>query len=416
MKVLFSTVNDTYLNELQTGCAAESTLLQICRTEQPDQIYLWMQTEHAENVSALLAAYCNTAAPERTVDIQTAPFPADDFSESVRSLLTMFQTEQPDAEILVNLLACDPVFAAAMQNVAAGSAQNIRIMADAQPASAPVQLTKPQPAEIAAPADNTELKRNMLREILFSLLDQYEYTAALQICKTNPELIPQQFTDLLTVTALRSQGQFAAALQQNTACNTGSKAAFGTHLAEYYLLLDLAVKKKQYSAFLHSVTPLVIELMILALQKLFQMDVTQYMIYASRKWDENKLVLAQLTGKFSESYTYHTKPKPCKVGGFVTTVHLSNLMENLSVPKRDGNLILDNLKLRQDTEIKMQTLAKHTLRGVTAEDIQKACTRTPEELLQMVCNYARNYTDLALDDAYVNTYQTLNNELKAMFA
>ena len=168
--------------------------------------------------------------------------------------------------------------------------------------------------------------------------------------------------------------------------------------------------------FLRSAPPFLIELLIAAIRTKYSMDITQYMIYGSRKWDHSKLMVGQMTGKFKESYTYHQKPKPGNLGVYVSTANLSNLIENLSVPRRDSQMMLDTLKLRLDIEEKTRSLSSFSMRGVTAQVIQTATTHTPEDLLQMMLNYARNYTDISLSDEYLQSYRTIGEKLKAMLS
>ena len=188
----------------------------------------------------------------------------------------------------------------------------------------------------------------------------------------------------------------------------------GQHsIAEYYLLLDQYVKQERYTDFLRAMQPFLLEIMIAAIRKQFNMDITRYMIYGSRRWDENKLVLEQMAGKFNETFTYHTKPKPTKAGGYVTTAHLSNLMENLSVQRQHATLILDTLKLRLYAEERIRTLASYNLQGVTAQDIEKVCACRAEDILRMLLNYVRNYTDITLTDEMVGSYQQMNEMIKS---
>ncbi len=256
--------------------------------------------------------------------------------------------------------------------------------------------------------------KSLTAKLLSALIDAYDYTGALTLARSSADAPAPQFIALLEAVELRSRGRFMEAQQKCRACGQAALMPDASLAAEYYLILDLFLKRQDYTGFLRAVPPYLIELLIAAIRTKFSMDVTQYMIFGSRKWDHSKLMIGQMTGKFKESYTYHQKPKPGNLGVYVTTANLSNLIENLVVPRRDAQMMLDTLKLRLDIEEKTRTLASFTLRGATAEEIRAAGTHTPDELLQMILNYARNYTDIALSDEYLRAYDTAGDALKSM--
>ena len=245
-----------------------------------------------------------------------------------------------------------------------------------------------------------------------ALIDTIRTEASMR--KAAGEQIPQSFTGLLEAAILRSSGRIPDALQSFRTQGQQALMPGAGMIPEYYLMLDLYLKQQRYTDFMRALTPFMIEVFIAAIRKQFQHDVTQYMIYCSRKWDENKLVLTQMTGKFNETYTFHTKPKPGKAGGFVTTAHLSNFMENMSVAKSHSHLILDTLKLRQSAEDKLRNWANYTLQYASAEDFRRACALTAEELLAMLRTYVRNYTDIVLSDEFLASYDKINEKLKSM--
>ena len=53
------------------------------------------------------------------------------------------------------------------------------------------------------------------------------------------------------------------------------------------------------------------------------------------------------------------------------------------------------------------------MQGVTAQDIEKACACRPEDILTMLLNYVRNYTDITLTDEMVSSYQQMNEMIKS---
>lgn len=265
--------------------------------------------------------------------------------------------------------------------------------------------------------DAEKIKKDAVSEfgkaMLAELVDSYDYHGALVLSKKLGDTVPEIVPFLLEAADMRSDGRFADANQMFRKCSLEGIMTGQQSVVEYYLLLDLYIKEERYIDFLRAVKPFLLEIMIAAIRKEFNMDITRYMIYGSRRWDENKLVLEQMTGKFNETFAYHTKPKPCKAGGYVTTAHLSNLMENLSVQRQHAGLILDTMKLRLNCEERVKTLAFYNMQGVTAQDIEKLCACRPEDLLLSILNYLRNHTDFTVSDEMLNSYQQMNEMIKS---
>ena len=457
MKILFSTfgqLQDAALPASETpdspAFVTDEALMKICRNERPEKLLLCLTTEQlkTEQLDHRYTAGLEQLADSFSTafDVFTEEYPESGTMAAVTALLTKLRLENPDAEILVNMASCNEEAAKILTMINATAGLDLTVIAAEQPAApaevpavtktadtaedTPVEEAPAEdtPAETepaadvsaestpveAAPAENTANAAQTVMQILKTLIKKYEYRAAADVAAAFPNELPAEFCTLLEAAALRSEGKFAVAQQTLRNAGLDSKTAFGTHTMEYFLLLNLYVQTGRYTEFLRGVSPYIVEIMISAVKKVFNLDVTQYMIYDSRKWDESKLVIAQMAGKFSESYTYHTKPKPSKAGGFVTSVHLSNLMENLSVPKNDRQLILDNVKLRLVAEAKPYSLAKHTLRGITADDISRVCGAKPEEIAAQLLNYTRSYTDINLSDEYLQAYPRLSNTLIAM--
>ena len=76
-------------------------------------------------------------------------------------------------------------------------------------------------------------------------------------------------------------------------------------------------------------------------------------------------------------------------------------------------MILDTLKLRLNEEERVKTLAFYNLQGVTAQDIEKVCACRPEDLLTMLLNYIRNYTDITFTDEMLHSYQQMNEMIES---
>lgn len=401
------------------AAAPDSELLldMISGTPEQQAIFSELLREPSLGLIGVPAEACppadDPAVPEQ-YDALPSEYPDADFSELADEIPEIPNTEIP-AEESLNEEAAETDAASELPSFEADSAD----FADEPQPEIPENADLADISAEAAPQIDTEqiaaeaVKVQNL-SILKQLIDAYDYRAAKMLSTQMGDSIPECFSALLDAANLRAGGRFMDAQKKMQALGQNALMPSGSGAAEYYLLMQLSVKTGRYTEFLRSLQPYLLEILIAAVRKQFSMDVTQYMTYGTKRWDHGKLMIAQMTGKFKESFRYHTKPKPGTLGVYITTANLSNLMENLSVPKQHDQLILDTIKLRLEAEEKLRTLTGYSMQGATAQDIQTACQHTPEELLTILLNYTRNYTDIAIDDAYLASYDNMNGALKAM--
>ena len=431
MKILFAPVSK------EVSSSEFTSIQDICVLHLPNQIRLFLP-EGLDLVNLSDADKAVLEALNSAYDIAITDYNPENPGEAAEYLKQM-RSDLPEAEILVNTLggsaelqaeirklasdeslrlilndgaAISETEASVSEDSAIESTDDTTAVAAEEPAadaeSAEPETAQPDPEAIKKDAVN-EFGKAMLSEMIAS----YDYHGALLLSKKLGDAIPEIVPFLLEAADMRSDGRFADANQMFRRCGLEGIMTGQQSIVEYYLLLELYIKQERYTDYLRAVKPFLLEIMIAAIRKEFNMDITRYMIYGSRRWDENKLVLEQMTGKFNETFTYHTKPKPCKAGGYVTTAHLSNLMENLSVQRQHATMILDTLKLRLNEEERVKTLAFYNLQGVTAQDIEKVCACRPEDLLTMLLNYIRNYTDITVTDEMLHSYQQMNEMIES---
>ena len=502
MKILFSPVgvNDPYKEERDPVTNAvtgvqEGPLLQICRQEKPDKVYLYFSGD-APMLEQQDRRFHNALeqldpAPEVQVILRLDvkdDAPAEFLREDFGGILTDIRDQAPEnSELIVNVFSGTDAMREAFTALAgecrqeqdpdpvvteddddelppdffdgfgedAGSAPIVHLTDDgdaAEPevsdaaedetsdsgneiAEAPAaedaeeaaesEETEPADAELSVPetaeapaepdvpaVDPAALIADEQKKLLTILIDAHEYAAAQALCLRMEQPPAPAFSALLDAAVLRSSGRWPAAFQRFRDLGQAELAAGITPASDYFLRLSMLAERDDCTAFFRAVPALLVEVFLAVIRKQFGNDLTQYMIYNSRKWDENKLVMAQLTGKFNETFTYHTKPRPMKVGGFVTTAHLSNYMENVSDRKKHSAMILETMKLRQYAEDKVKNVTTYALSSVSGADMKKFNLFPPAEIITMIRDYIRNYTDIALDDTVLMSYQKMNEALK----
>ena len=448
MKILFSPVGMTDpvsedRKQLTDGQPAvrEGALLQICRHERPDKIILYFSKEACDLEQQDHRYLGGLELLEQSLgisfDIEVIERPAltevhlfDVFLRDFRDILTKLRDDYPDAELLVNVSSGTPAMKSTLQILASATELDLKPLQVAtpnkqtnHPRECNIQQEWTRNADLLPEAENrvtvsehTNLLYEFNRRVLAKLIDEYDYHAAKTVSVQLRGLISPKFTSLLDAAILRSDAKFRDAQQKFRECGREDLMSGNMQTAEYFLLLDIYVKKEKYTDFLRALTPFLLEILLAAIRKQFQMDMTRYMMPNSRTWDERNQDLQDMIDLFDESSAYHANPRQYKynrIKSFVTSADLSNIIENKADPKRQKQLVMDTLKLRQDVEERIRNLAAHTMNGVSAMDIQKACSLSPQKLIELLKSYVRNYTDIPLTDAFLQSYQLMNEKLKS---
>lgn len=519
MKILFSPVgaNDPYYEERDPATNAvtgvhEGPLLQICRQEKPDKVYLYFSGDapRLEQEDRRFHNALEQLVPQPEVQVILRLYVTDDadtafLKEDFRTILTDIRNEAPDdAALIVNVFSGTDAMREAFTQLAdeMGGSDEDDVLAEADdiavpddeddpsaffegfdgddeepvhvpdeeaeeieeelemleaaekaasepplesvetsdeaPSEKPADAVCEEPAEeSAADADDASAEKTAAdaatepaapevpavdtaaliadeqKKQLCALIAAQEYRAAQVLCQKAEQPLSPQFTALLDAAVLRSSGRWTAALQKFRELGQNDLTAGVAPVTDYFLRLEQLADRDDCTGFFRAVPALLVEVFLAVIRKQFNSDLTQYMIYGSRKWDENKLVMAQMTGKFSETYIYHTKPHPMKVGGFVTTAHLSNYMENVSDRKKHAQMILETMKLRQYAEEKVKNVTTYSLSATSGAEMQKFNLLPPSQLIRMIRDYIRSYTDISLSDEVLGSYEKMNAALKA---
>ena len=453
MKILFSPVGmtDPVSEEKdpktkEMVAVHEGALLQICRHERPDVVYLYFSQDTCtleaqdHRYTGGLELLKQDLGIQFAVEIIERPDLTevhlfDAFLQEFRGILADLREKNPGAELLVNVSSGTPAMKSALQILASASELNLipkqvttwnyrpNHMRDCN-----IQQEWPHNADRAPdapPRVTVSANQNLLyefnRKILIKLIDEYDYHAAKTVSMQMRSMLPEAFLELLDAAIDRSDAKFEEAQQRFRACDKADlmpAVDLEIPVAEYYLLLDIYVKKEKYTDFLRAMTPIFLEMLIAAIRHSLHLDLTQYMKPGKREWDESKQDLQDMVqeGLFDELPENHPERKPRKfrhpvIRSYVLSSHLSCIIEN-----KGGSgtaLVRDTLKLRNDVEEQIRNFAAHTMNGVTEDEVKRECGMTPQELIAFIRDYIRNYTDIPLSDEFLQSYQTMNDKLKS---
>lgn len=246
------------------------------------------------------------------VDVHLFDFFLDEYKE----LLSSIREEYPDAEILVNVSSGTPAMKSALQILAAATALNIKPM---QVSTANRSANNPRECNISEEwqhnldtssdspsrvelSSNKNLLFEFNKKLLISLINGYDYHAAQLLSETMSMFLPSGFIDLLNATVMRYDLKTDDAKKLFDSCGSSNLMKNSDTAAEYFILLDLKVRKKEYLDFLRALTPLVLEMLYNMADKALGVDLRQYTDYPKNKyyWNTSKLSGSAIDGKFDQ--------------------------------------------------------------------------------------------------------------------
>jgi len=443
MRILFSPVGMTDPispdRPKDQGTFHEGALLQICRHYSPDLVYVYMSSEALEHENAdhrylrgleLLKADTGQSFEVRTirrpglVDVHLFDFFLDDFREELRKI----RAEYPEGEIIVNVSSGTPAMKSALQILAAATDLNIRPM---QVSTANKSANNPRECRIeeewphnldTAPDSPSRVEvssnKNLLfefnKKLLISLIDNYDYHAARLLSERLQVFLSVEFRELMNAVTLRYDLKSEDAKKVFDRCGHPELMKNVNIPAEYFMIVDLKVRKKEYLDFLRALTPLVVEVFYDMANKSLGVDLTKYTRYPENKffWNDRKLAGSAIEGKFDQQPKYHKRDVARPVGGLypkshVLSWHISNLSENLST---DETLVRRTIKIRSFEE-NVRNIAAHTMTSFTKEQIKRETGWTPEEMVKELLDYIMAYTSIPADRSSLTVYDDINRKL-----
>ena len=448
MKILFSPVGMTdpvsveSYKDKGTVAVHEGALLQILRHERPDKVILYFSGEAMQHEKEDHRYTGGVRLLEQDLgvkfDIETIEHPEltdvhlfDGFLVEFRKILSELREKKPDAEILVNTSSGTPAMKSTLQILAAATTLCLKPV---QVATWRESANNPRPCDIekeweinadrqpdaknrVTVSAHTNLLYEFNRKVLMQLIDEYDYHAAAVLCRQLGGIIPKKILPLLDAAVLRINAKFPEAQRKFRECMQTELMPETNKNREYFLLLLIKARKQEYADLLRMLSPLYVELFAHAIKKQFAVDIDDFR-YNQYYWDKNALNHSDLVGKFDQVRVYHQgnqryhKPAPAIPEGFITSWHLTNLIENLADPRRDMAFVQETIQLREIEE-KTRNTAAHTMVGFTDGEFLRETGFTAQALIEKIKRYIRRYTDIPLADEDLNAYETMNDKLKS---
>ncbi|MDO4492122.1 MAG: hypothetical protein Q4B85_13760 [Lachnospiraceae bacterium] len=433
-RILFSPIGGT---DPISNCR-DGAMLHICRKYLPDVVVLYMSKEVVEwHRKDDRYCYCLHQLEEKTghrfQEIRVVERPElrdvhvfDAFLTEYLSILNQIHKELPEAEILVNVSSGTPAMKNALHFLAAISEYPIL----------PIQVSTPEKKinphlenhDDYDPAlywecneDNEEgfedrctesksqnLMDQIKRKNIARYVESYDYVAALQMAETLVNPLPDSVMAMLRGANCRMKLDINGMTRElGVAKNEILPIRHDKYrnIFEHLLNLDIKLRKEEYVDFLRGVTPVIVDLFELALEKYCGIRLDDYRLPAPKSgfWDEGKtkanpVIMEAFTKKFGLDFRF----------GPIGSVHLLAIMNH--VVKDEKLLKLSNSLRTIETDVR--NIAAHEIVSVTEQWVVSHTTEhlSLQQINQMLQEYAM-LMDMGIRKEYWNSYDDMNRSI-----
>lgn len=256
--------------------------------------------------------------------------------------------------------------------------------------------------EVLCPALDIIQQENHIKK----LLNNYDYSAALEIAKGLPAKYTEGYIDLLQMAERRVLLDFSQVdkvLAKNKLYELPVKSSDNRRLFEYALMLDIKLKKHEYADFIRAISPLITDLFKKILKTQLNIDVDKYVDGRKGKWDAAKLQ-KDATGR---EITSILDTAYASQGGFrVGPVYATHLKEIVEGKQADSDIIFLMQDLRKVEET-LRNSAAHTMVSVTEKSIADESEFTPEQIMKKLKSCFR-YAGISVKADQWRDYDKMN--------
>lgn len=424
---LFSPVGGTDPISL-TNCR-DGSLLHICRTYKPDEVYLYMSQEILENhrkdnryfycldklseMQNRKAEYHIIERPELK-NVQDFDYFYYDFKEIINGIM---QTLDDTDTLLLNISSGTPAMKSGLLVLTTLGEFRCKTIQVSTPEHAMNEhIHKGYDVETLweLDEDNQPDFENRCKEVkcpTLSLIKQeeiikrhlraYDYAAALDVANELSQTDTQNYLPLLKMAQARVLLDGATAYkiaQAEKADCFPVKAGNERKYFEYILNLEIKLRRKEYVDFIRGITPVIVDMLELILKTELKITVDDYCKTSTgiRRWDRNKLdgtpVLKALEKEF-KSFDYKN----------VYSVHLVSIINELST-KPELKMLVQELRLVEEN---IRNLAAHEIVSITDETIKSRTGFTSKGILDRI-KQCLVYGGINIKKECWNSYDDMN--------
>lgn len=336
--ILFSPVGGT--DPIPQTNFKDGSLLHICRVYKPTDVYLYMSAEilklHEQDDRYMYCLERLAKLQGREMNYQVIARPAlcnvqffdtfyQDFREVIQSITAdMDETDQ----LLFNVSSGTPAMKSGLVVLATLGEYPYRLIQVRTPVGS-MNEHRHEDYDVKSlwelDEDNEDGFENRCQEItcpslsilkqeeiIKKLVEEYDYEAAKGICDMLPESATQNYRLLIEMACarLRLDLKKVKRLEKETGMECMPvRDSDKIRMFEYALGMDVKRKKKEYTDFIRSITPLILELFLKILKHKCGIDIIKDFSYRrknwGRKWDRKRLAGTDIDAILQKEY-YHS--------------------------------------------------------------------------------------------------------------
>lgn len=429
-KILFSPIGGT--DPISND--HDGALLHICRVYQPDILYLYLSKEilkHHEEDNRY--HYCLRKLEEKIghifeihwiirKDLEDVHL-FDTFIDEYQRILHKIQKEYKDSILYLNVSSGTPGMKSALQILA------LTLIGDVVPiqVSTPEKRMNPHQEDPddydpeyywELNEDNEDHFLNRCRESKYQyLLDEfkkqniikfvriYNYGAAIQEAETLENPLSSEIMSYLKAAYHRTQlNQYGITheLRNKKSKIMPIRNEKYCNIFEYLLTLQIKVRREEYVDFIRGVTPVILDLFLIALKEYCEIDYKKYVKKSGgiERWDPIALDADPRMKKVSDRmYGNRGRPQP---------MYSSNVLPYIEAYSRHPQITDLSRQLRKIDE--NRNIPAHEIVSITKDWITKHTGYSPEEIFDMLKTYAM-MLPMGIKKDFWDSYDNMNQRI-----
>lgn len=428
--ILFTPIGGT--DPISSTNCQDGSMLHICRVYQPDKIIMYMSKEMLDyQEQDDRYRYCIRhlgKLQKHTYEIEvierrnlTKVHEFDFFYQDFRSIIQKIYNElAEDDTLLLNVSSGTPAMKSGLlvlQTLGEFPAKLIQVSTPECRINEHIHKDYDVETLWELDEDNGENYENRCREIECPTLSKikkeemikkhveaYDYQAALDVADTLSVKETEGYWNMIELASKRLLLDFSGV--DKLASKTGVqclpvRSSSDRKYFEYALSVNIKLKKEEYADFVRAITPLIVDLFEMILNKQCNVDINEYCTVKKatqeRKWSQEKLQGTPIGKILEREYQNRFQYRD------VYSDHLKTLIENISQDAELIQLIQDVRKV----EGKIRNLAAHQIISVTNESIRQQTGFTAVQIMNMIKKLF-SYTGITIKKEYWDSYDQMN--------
>ena len=433
MNILFSPIGMT--DPISTF--HDGAMLHICRYYDIDKVYMYMSKEVTEfhNKDGRYTYCLDKLSEQKGKNIEYELITREDledvhifdtFIDEFRKIMQDIHLQNPDASIYLNVSSGTPAMKSALQVLAAFRDFDY----------IPIQVATPEkksnphveekvnydaaeqwecnednssPENRCTKSGNLNFLNEIKKQMLSELIAKYDYVGAKALAETMEGAIDDKFKELLDGAVYRCK------LFYNKTDKIFKKYGYNVlpfvqsdiaNMTEYFLQVDLRVRKGEYADFLRSLTPLFADLFEKLLKDRYKFDVNNYVSVDKRKvrkFSRDKLDKHPGLLNYLDKEYYGSFRDGSAISSDTLLLIICFFEQNDITLKN----ICADLRL---VEEKSRNYAAHEIVAVDSDSIKKDTGFTAKDIVSKIA-VVFNSTNISLPKGFLDSYDDMNKIL-----